>query len=76
MIYMNSLLNQVANKTLAKEALLKTVEQNSGLIPDLLEGVTSGKATVRYTCARVLLDFCKSHPENVYVYVNELFGGR
>jgi hypothetical protein len=65
------LLNQIADKTLTSEVLFKKVEKDFTLVPILLEGVTSTKATVRYTCARVLVDLSGIYPENLYNYINQ-----
>jgi hypothetical protein len=65
------LLNQIADKTLTSEVLFKKVEKDFTLVPILLEGITSTKATIRYTCARVLVDLSRSYPENLYHYINQ-----
>jgi len=64
------LLDQIADKTLTAEVLFKKVEKDFTLVPVLLEGTTSTKATVRYTCARVLVDLSGAYPENLYNYIN------
>jgi len=64
------LLDQIADKTLTSEVLFKKVEKNFTLVPVLLEGITSTKATVRYTCAKVLVDLSGAYPENLYNYIN------
>jgi hypothetical protein len=65
------LLNQIADKTLTSEVLFKKVEKDFALVPILLEGITSTKATIRYTCARVLVDLSRIYPENLYKYINQ-----
>ena len=65
------MLNQIADKTLTSEVLFKKVEKDFTLVPMLLEGITSSKATVRYTCARVLVDLSRIYPENLYNYINQ-----
>ena len=65
------MLNQIADKTLTTGVLFKKVEKDFNLVPILLEGITSTKATVRYTCARVLVDLSGIYPENLYNYINQ-----
>ena len=65
------MLNQIADKTLTSEVLFKKVEKDFTLVPILLEGITSTKATVRYTCARVLVDLSRIYPEKLYNYINQ-----
>ena len=65
------MLNQIADKTLTTDVLFRKVEKDFTLVPILLEGITSTKATVRYTCARVLVDLSGIYPENLYNYINQ-----
>ena len=67
---MNSLLNQIAEKTLNKEELRKKVEQDFSLIPTLIEGVSSSKPTVRYSCGNVLMDVSEKYPQRLYPYTD------
>jgi len=66
----NELLMQVANKTVTKEELRQKIEQDFGLLPVLLTGVNSSKATVRYGCAKVLMDLSEKYPEQLYQYMD------
>jgi hypothetical protein len=66
----NELLKKVANKTLTKEELRQKVKQDFDLLPVLLKGVGSPKATVRYGCAKVLMDLSEEHPEKLYPYMD------
>jgi hypothetical protein len=62
----NELLKKVANKMLTKEELRQRVKQDFDLLPVLLEGVSSPKASVRYGCAKVLMDLSEEYPEQLY----------
>jgi len=53
-------------KTITKQQLLKTVKEDSSLVPLLLEGVSHKKAAVRYGCSKVLMDLSEDHPELLY----------
>lgn len=66
----NELLKKVANKTLTKEELRLKVKHDFDLLPVLLKGVGSPKATVRYGCAKVLMDLSEEHPEQLYPYMD------
>lgn len=65
------LLNQIANRTLKKEELCKKVEKDFSLVPILIEGVSSTKATVRYSCGNVLMYLSEKHPQILYPYMEE-----
>jgi hypothetical protein len=66
----NDLLQKLGNKTLTKEALLHKVQQDCSLIPEVLSGTSSPKATVRYGCSKVLMDLSERHPETLYPYMD------
>ena len=66
----NELLKKVANKTLTKEELRQKVKQNFDLLPVLLKGLYSSKATVRYGCAKVLMDLSEEYPEKLYPHMD------
>jgi hypothetical protein len=66
----NELLKKVANKTLTKEELRQRVKQNFDLLPVLLKGISSPKATVRYGCAKVLMDLSEEYPEKLYPHMD------
>jgi hypothetical protein len=68
---LNPVLNQIANKKLNKEELRKKVEQDFSLIPRLMEGLSSPKATVRYSCGNVLMDLSEKHPQKLYPYMDK-----
>jgi hypothetical protein len=56
------------DKSLTKKDLLNKVKQDFTLLPFLLSGVHSGKAAVRYGCAKVLMDLSEENPEKLYPY--------
>jgi hypothetical protein len=66
----SDLLQRLAEKSITKEKLLKAVEKDFTLIPLLIEGVGSQKATVRYSCASVLVDLSGEHPEKLYPHMD------
>ena len=66
----SELLRKVANKTLTREELRQKVKQDFDLLPVLLKGVSSPKATVRYGCAKVLMDLSEEYPEKLYPHMN------
>jgi len=66
----NELLIKVADKTLTKEELRQKVKQDFDLLPVLLKGVSSPKATVRYGCAKVLMDLSEEYPEKLYPHMD------
>jgi len=64
------LLHKLADKSMTQEDLLQKVKNDFGLLPELLEGVSSSKAAIRYSCAKVLMDLSEEHPERLYAYMD------
>ena len=66
----SELTQALMEKTITKEQLLNIVKRDSNMIPSLLRGVDSSKATVRYSCGKVLMDLSNEHPETLYPFFN------
>jgi hypothetical protein len=62
----NNVLQKLGNKIITKKELFQELEQNQSLLPTILEGLSSSKATIRYGCAGVLMDFSENYPERLY----------
>ena len=59
----SELLQKLANKSVTKKEALQMVKQDFSLLPEVLNGVSSSKAAIRYGCAKVLMDLSEEHPE-------------
>ena len=59
-------LQRLAEKTITTEELLKAVELDFALLPFIISGVSSPKASVRYGCAKILVDLSRKQPEKLY----------
>ena len=66
----SELLQKLANKSITKEQLYKKVEKDFQLLPQVLSGVSSSKAAVRYGCAKVLMDLSAKYPEKLYPHMD------
>jgi hypothetical protein len=69
-VKLNQLLNRIADKTLKKEELYKTVEHDFSLVPVLIDGLSSPRPTVKYCCGKVLMDFSAKYPQSLYPYMD------
>jgi hypothetical protein len=67
----SQLLQNLAEKRIAKEALFTMVETDFGLLPEVFGGVSSPKASVRYGCASVLVDLSAKYPEKLYPHMDK-----
>jgi hypothetical protein len=53
---------------MTKTELFHKVKRNFDLLPEVLQGVSSSNATIRYGCAKVLMDLSEECPEKLYPY--------
>ena len=67
-----SFLSRLAEKTITKEQLYREVESNWSLLPKLIDGVSSTKASIRYGCGKVLMDLSQKYPDRLYPFM-EIF---
>lgn len=68
----NELLGKLADKSMTTGELFQTVEQDWTLLPQLLEGVSSSKASIRYGCAKVLTGLSEVHPAKLYPFMDSI----
>lgn len=66
----NDLLQKLGYKEITKAQLLEKIEADFGLVPVLLKGSSSARATVRYGCGSVLVDLSEKHPDKLYPYTD------
>jgi len=66
----SDLLRKLEDKSMTKEELLQKVRQNFSILSEVLSGVASSKASIRYGCAKVLMDLSEEHPEKLYPYMD------
>ena len=66
----NDLFQDLIDKKVTKEELYKIVKSDYNLIPEIIKGVSSSKATIRYSCAKILMDLSKEEPEKLYDHMD------
>jgi hypothetical protein len=64
------LLRKLGSKEISKAQLLSKVQLDFDLLPELLQGTSSSKASVRYGCGKVLMDLSEKYPEKLYSYMD------
>jgi len=73
-IVVDDLLQRLGDRSLTTEGLYKRVEKDFGLVPKLLQGVSSSRASVRYGCVKVLSDLSAAYPERLYPHMDFFVG--
>lgn len=66
----NDLFEKLINKSITKEELAKKIIDNPDMIPTILDGVQSPKASIRYGCASALKLVSEEKPEKLYSYMD------
>jgi hypothetical protein len=67
----SELLQKLGDKRITKKELCENVAANFDLLPEVLSGVSSPKAAVRYGCASILADLSDKYPKKLYPHMNE-----
>ena len=66
----SDLLKELERKSLTSNMLLDRVAKDSSLLPEVIMGISSPEAAVRYGCAKVIMRLSEEQPENVYGYMD------
>jgi hypothetical protein len=61
---------KLESKAITNQDLLQKIEQHFDLLPEVLQGISSPKAAVRYGCAKVLIVLSERYPEKLYPYMS------
>jgi len=67
---MNDLYDKLVNKEITKDELVKKIIDNPDIIPNVIEGVSSEKANIRYGCGNALKTLSEEKPEILYLYMD------
>ena len=63
------MISKLMDKSITKDELVRKVESNFDLLPEVLNGVSSPKAAIRYGCGSVLTALSETYPEKLYPYM-------
>ena len=66
----DDLLHKLVDKSITQDDLFKKVKQDFGLLPDIIDGVSSEKAAIRYGCGKVLMNLSDVYPDRLYPYMD------
>jgi hypothetical protein len=66
----SGILEKLVDRTLTPRGLFQKVYEDSSLIPDIVDGLYSTRASVRYGCAKVLTDLSCVCPEKLYPFMD------
>lgn len=66
----SQILQKLGDKSITKNQLLEQVRRNYDLIPELLNGISSSKPTIRYGCSKILMNLSEEKPEKLYPHMD------
>jgi hypothetical protein len=55
---------------MTKQQLFEKLKQNHKLLPKIIDGISSSKPTIRYGCAKVLMEYSEEKPEKLYRHMD------
>jgi hypothetical protein len=62
------------DKSITLEKLKEKVKTNFDLIPDIINGMSSTKAAIRYGCGKILIELSEEIPDKLYPYLDKFIG--
>lgn len=65
----SGLLDRLGSGSITKEEL-RRLELDLKLLPEVISGIASPDAAIRYGCGKVLMDYSRSRPELLYPYMD------
>ncbi len=65
-----NILQQIEKKVYTKEQLAEKIKNNYDLLPEIIKGVSSPKANIRYGCGNVLKLLSEENPEKIYPHID------
>ncbi len=66
----NALFQKLLDKSMTREELYDEVKNNFELLDEVINGISSQKAAIRYGCAKVIMDLSEEKPERLYPYMD------
>jgi hypothetical protein len=70
----SGIVKRLEDKSITAAVLKEKVEQSPALLPEILAGVGSSKAAVRYGSSKVLMELSFEHPELLYPHLDFFVG--
>lgn len=66
----HGLLEKLADKSITREKLAEKVRRDFDLLPEIIDGVSSTKPSVRYGCGKILMDLSEDQPAKLCPYMD------
>jgi hypothetical protein len=66
----DNLLDRIAQKGSDKESIAESIADDPACIAEVIEGLNSKKASIRYGCGKVLRIISERHPEALYPHID------
>jgi hypothetical protein len=64
------ILKKIENKKITKDALVKKIKNDFSILPEIISGVSSNKASIRYGCSNTLTALSDENPKELYPYMD------
>ncbi len=69
-MHKTDILLKIENKEITKDALVKKIKHDFSLLPEIISGVSSKKASIRYGCSNALTVLSDENPKELYPYMD------
>jgi len=69
-MHKTDILKKIENKKITKDALVKKIKNDFSILPEIISGVSSKKASIRYGCSNTLTVLSNENPKELYPYMD------
>jgi len=66
----SALVDRLADRSMTTGELRGMIQRNPALLPEVLEGIGSIKASIRYGCSKVCMELSRDRPELLYPHMD------
>jgi hypothetical protein len=63
---MENILDQLGNKKIDADEIIIMVKKDYSILPDIIQGISSSNARIKFGCAKVLCKISEDDPEKLY----------
>ena len=69
-MHKTDILKKIENKEITKDELIKKIKKDFSILPKIISGVSSKKASIRYGCSNTLTVLSDENPKQLYPYMD------
>jgi len=69
-MHKTDILKKIENKEITKDSIVKKIKNDFSILPEIISGVSSKKASIIYGCSNTLIVLSNENPKELYPYMD------